>query len=259
MSAHGLPVLPVVLEDGTRFDWSEAEYEPIVTVGTASAWIHHRLNRAPRLARLVSDGLAKWATEFRCPKTLHSRVEEASDVHQEVTWSSDDVDGEAFLIPGLLAVTDLSLRDAAQDLVSIWRDHPLQVARGWWLARGQARRIARMGQSLLRFKMDKALADGRMRIQCSAGGEDLCFHVHLAQDVWPERQYRHVWMAALIGALGHMPRLYPDEDHDMPRIVGEMRQRLKGAGVPIWTQSDYDPAQAATAIEQFHPSQPDAD
>ena len=247
-----MQALPVLLEDGSRYDWYRAEYEPEVLVEPTRASVTHRLRHASTLERLVEEGLAKWATELRCPKTLTARVEEAAGDRQDITWAPEEVDGEVFIIPGLLAVKDFGMHPKMGDLSPIWEEREFDVRRGWWLARGAARRTETLGQSLLKFKVDEKLPPGRMNIECFKGTEDFYFHIHLATDIWEERTARHVQVAALIGALGHMPVQFK-EGEDEPRVVEEVRQRLEREGVPVWTDSDFDPARAATAIEPFHP------
>lgn len=244
-------LLPVLAEDGSRLDWRDAEYEAEVEIRSLSVTITHQLHRAPTLTRLVAAGRARWATELRCPKTLYSRIEEAAETRQVISWSSDDVDGEMYVIPGLVAATAFDLQPGDSELSSIWTDQPLRVSKGSWLARGFARRTRSLGQSLLKFRRGDSLEDGRMWIQRVQEDDDLFFHVHLADDIWPERYNRHIQVSALIGAMGQMALAFDDPD-DEPRIVQEIRRRLEEKGVPTWSDHDrYDAASAATVIEPF--------
>jgi len=250
--------LPILVEDRSRVDWRNAVYEADVHVEPTRATIKHNLRDAPTLERLIETGQAKWATELRCPKTLYSRVEEGLDTRQILEWSGDTVDGDMFVIPGLLAVKDLRLQPPPGELVPIWGNSTFEVRRGWWLARGSARRTKTLGQSLLRFRLSKKLDDGQMRIERDQSDEDLCFHVHLAEDIWPERFVRHIQMAALIGALGQLGTTLGDSENgeQEPRIADEIRQKLEREGVPTWDDlATYDPAWAATVIEPFRRSE----
>ena len=250
----GRSPLPVLLEDRSRFDWRVANYEPEVRVEPTRATVIHRLRDAPTLERLVAEGSARWATELRCPKTLLSRVEQTSETHQVVTWTADSVDGDMYVIPGLLAVSDFHLAPEAGELTPIWQDAPLDVGKGWWMARGSVRRTKTLGQSLLKFHRDEKLDDGQMRIRRNQNEEDLHFHVHLAGDIWQERTRRHVQIAALIGAFGQLGVTSGEED-DEPRVAREIRQRLEEKGVATWRDGDFDPAGAATAIEPLYPTE----
>lgn len=246
--------LPVLLEDGSRFDWCVATYEPGVQVEPTRATVIHRLRDAPTLERLVVEGSAAWATELRCPKTLLSRVEQSSDTRQVVRWTADSVDGDMYVIPGLLAVSDFHLAPSAGELTPIWRDAPLHIVKGWWLVRGSVRRTKTLGQSLLKFHLDEKLGDGQMRIRRNQSDEDLHFHVHLADNIWQERTRRHVQMAALIGAFGQLGTAL-GEENDEPRVVQEIRRRLEEKSIATWRDGEsFDPAAAATAIEPFLPT-----
>ena len=245
--------LPVLLEDRSRHDWRNASYDPEVRVAPTRATIRHKLRGAQTLRRLVDDGKARWATELRCPKTLYCIVHEAAAPVHTVEWARDDVDGDMFVIPGLVAAADFDLKPELEELALIWPRSPLKVARGWWLARGVARRTRTLGQSLLKFHVDEKLPDGQMSVRRDESDGDLRFQVSLADNVWAERTNRHVQLAALIGALGQMKDAFPDPD-DEPLVAQELRRRLEDAGVAAWDGDDYDPARAATVIEPFKPS-----
>ena len=250
--------VPVLLEDRSRFDWHRAEYEPAIRVAPTHATIEHRLHRAPTLQRLVDKGIAKWAAELRCPKTLYCRVEEATHANQVVDWSRDDVDGDMFVIPGLVAATDLVLEPERDELTPIWLAISYDVPKGRWLARGVARRTRTLGQSLLTFREDDNLPTGQMQILRDQSAEDLHFHVRIAKDIWPERTNRHVQIAALTGALGQMVGAFSESD-DEPAVAQEIRRRLEEAGIPVWDDPErYDPARAATVIEPFRSAAADS-
>lgn len=83
-TAHQLPIL---LENGSRYDWSSASYDPDVSVSTNRATVQHQMDGASALRRLIEDGLAAWAVELRCPKTLMARVE-TSSADRQVTHGS---------------------------------------------------------------------------------------------------------------------------------------------------------------------------
>lgn len=242
---------PVLVEDRSRIDWQIAEYVPHVQVYATYAVITHKVRHAPTIQSLVADGRARWATELRVPKTLHSRVVLAGESTQRLEWSLDDAHGDLFVIPGLLAVREIDLRPEPDELIPLWRDTRCRVGRGWWLARGLARRGKSLGQSLLTFMPDDKLANGRMRVLRAPSDDELRFHVRLAKDIWPRRGTRDVQIAALIGAMGQMIGAYPDPESE-PAMVRELRGRLEAEGVAAWTEpDDYDPALAATVIEPF--------
>ena len=246
--------LPMLLEDGSSLDWPDASYEPKVRVGASErATIVHKLSGAPSLERALEEGRATWAAEIRCAKTLISRVETSIDARQVVRWERGEFDGVSWIVPGLLAVQELPL--ATSELDAIWDGERLVVPSGWWLARGTKRKVNTLAQSLLRFVRDEDLDKGKMLIQPETGTGQLRFVAHLAEDLYAGvRTSRTLQVAALIGVCGHFPRVFGADPEEQPAIAREIRARLEDSGVPIWTEDGYDPAQAATAIERFHPA-----
>lgn len=246
--------LPILLEDGSRLDWLEAEYATEVRVRRGQASIRHRLSRAPTLKRMVEDRTAAWAVEVRCPKTLLARVETSSDDHQTVRWSPDDVDGDIFILPGLLAVTDTVLDRS--DLSVIWKEAgELRTPCGWWLAKGDTSRANTLMDSLLTFRRDETLKGGRMAIDPDTSGGNLRFIVRVAPDVFDAaKSSRTLQVAALVGVCGMFPRWL---DNDEEPLAAELKNRLKAAcpDVVLWddpSDSSYDPAFIATLLEPFH-------
>ena len=248
MTDASLPLLP---EDGSRLDWPEGRYEPRVRVAVDRANILHSLTGAPSLERAVNEGLAKWAAEIRCPKTLLSRVALSAEPQHTVRWRRDELDGVSWIVPGLLAVQEFELQ--AGELDPFWKDESLSVPPGWWLVRGIKRKVNTLAQSLLRFVRDEKLDDGRMHVQSERGSGQLRFVAHVAPDIWPEIETsRNLQVAALIGACGHFPTTFGRDPTDEPAIAREIRDRLEMANIPVWTDDGYDPALAATVIERFH-------
>lgn len=262
-TAHPLPIL---LEDGSRYDWSSANYAPDVSVGTNHATVHHQMDEAPALRRLIEDGLAAWAVELRCPKTLMARVETSSADRQDVRWSPDEVDDTVFLIPGLIALTRLSLNGSG--LTSLWADaQDLSVPAGWWLAKGDVRRSKTLTESLVTFlRGDKNMDKGTMEVSPDHSGGRLRFAVTMAPDVFKQaKSDRTLQVAALVGVCGWFPREFgaapessdstsgADDARDENPLARELRDRIrhKRPGVPLWDDNNYDPALVATLLEPF--------
>jgi len=260
--------LPILLEDGSRYDWSDASYAPEVSVGRNSATVQHRLTGAPALHKLIEDGTAVWAVEMRCPKTLMARVETSTspDDPQVVSWSPDEVDDMVYIVPGLIARTPLSL--GRSGLTSLWTDAgELHVPAGWWLAKGQARRSKTLTESLVTFQRNKDMGKGTMEVSPNYGGGRLRFTVKMAPDVFKQaRSDRTLQVAALVGVCGWFPRVFGgavaesrpesgtsdarDED-PLARELGE-RLRRKRENVALWDDGSYDPALVATLLEPLH-------
>ena len=263
--------LPILLEDGSRHDWQDAGYRPRVSAGSGRATVEHRLEDAPTLRKLIDNDDAAWAVELRCPKTLMARVDTSPAPSQVVRWSRDEVDDAVYIVPGVVALRELSLDRSA--LTSLWADAgELRVPAGWWLAKGDARRAQTLTQSLLKFIRDDGLTEGRMEVGPDRSSGRLRFSVKMAPDLFERaRSNRDVQIAALVGACSWFPRVFgngigvSDDGEpiggDEELLAQELRHKLQSAksDVVLWDDDAFDPATAATVLEPFLPVPTDDD
>lgn len=259
--------LPILLEDGSRYDWLDASYAPEVSVGRNSATVRHRLIGAPALHKLIEDGTAAWAVELRCPKTLMARVETSTstDDPQVVSWAPDEVDDMVYIVPGLIARMHFSLDGTG--LTSLWADaDELRVPAGWWLAKGQACRSKTLTESLVTFRRNDDMDKGTMEVGPDYGGGRLRFTVKMAPDVFKQaKSDRTLQVAALVGVCGWFPRVFggalsesrsesgTSDARDEEPLARELGNRLrqKRENVALWDDENYDPALVATLLEPF--------
>ena len=247
--------LPVLTEDGARLDWPQATYEVKVNLRGKRAVVEHKCEGAPALGALLDDGAAQWVTELRCPRTLFSRQTRSDARVQRVDWGGEDVAGDVFLIPGVVAVVDLELPASALNSF-VWAEgSSVTVPAGWWLARGDVRSVRPLVASLVRFRLDKDLGPGRMSVSEDQDGSNPYFRVDLAEDLYLKRRVdRDVQLAGLIAAFGLLPlsTLREGGDNADSPVASQLRDRLHGEDVVDWDDEQFDPALAATALEQFH-------
>lgn len=60
----------------------------------------------------------------------------------------------------------------------------------------------------------------------------------------------------MIGICARFPREFGDDAKEKHgALIEEIIERLNDANVPTWEDEQYDPAQAATAIERFFPQE----
>ncbi len=245
--------IPLLREDGASLDWSAATYQVQITVEGSGADAHHMLSGAPQLDALIAAGDVQYALELRCPKTLYACVAYSSDAKIRCEWNPGDVDGEMFLVPGLVSVRPCRLD--AGGLSELWGSEPIDVAAGRWLARGSILRTQSLASSLLEFHRKSELTDGEMQVEPDTGSGDLRFKVYLAPNHFDKRvRERDVQVAALIGVMGRIPHL-DSGDGGGYAILSLVKAALAEKGVPAWEgelNAEFDPARAATAIEKFH-------
>ncbi|MCQ3808544.1 MAG: hypothetical protein KTV16_14940 [Acidimicrobiia bacterium] len=258
------PYIPLLTEDGTRLDWPNARYEPrIDRKGTeAKVTVNHVLKGAVALADSVRRGEAKWQTEVRCPRLLHSEHFVDTDDRQVVEWREGAVDWEkSYLLPGMVSVGQM-LR-ASDELVGAARASggAVDVPRGALLAKADVRRLKPLMQSLLLFRKDETLGDGQMKVEEDTGSDDPCFVVRIAADIFAESRWnRDRRIAALIGAFAmmarHESRMQPGgELRDHP-VTKQLHSLLLERGSPTWDEEDFDCVYAATLFEPMEITEP---
>ena len=258
-----LPRLPVLLENGSRLDWTQARYEVEVLLRGEQAYIVHKLSEAIELEQLVNEGAAVWVTEVRCPRTLLSRQEPSRSAEQVVELGAADVLGDTYLLTGLVAARDIALPTTGLDPFAWRRVSEILVPTGWWLAKGDPRTTTPLTASLIRFRRDREgwLGPGQMSVQEESDGGKPYFEVTLAQDLYDaHREDRNVQLAGLIAACGCLPRSSMSRDgHNVDHPVAlELRARLEDVGLD-WDSEDFDPARAATVLEAFEVLLPEED
>lgn len=241
--------LPVLTQDNTRMDWERARYLSRVHVQSGKAFVANELHDAPELTSLVERGSAKWIVDVRCPKALYATAELSSDPKFEVRWATAETNGPVYLRPGLVAVEDLRL--SAAGLIDLWGASEIDVPKGWWLAQGTVVLSKGLSESLLTFRRIDALSEGRMTVEQDLSTGNLRFIVGLAPRLYDERRtHRDIHMAGLIAAFGLLGCSPPSEETE-DAVLQAIKARLDEEEVPTWEDEDYDPARAATVIEQF--------
>lgn len=244
--------IPLIDEVGSRMDWPGAVYRTEIQIGTGSAVVTNILEGAEELNSLIAAGTAKWAVEFRCPRSLTGWTHTSSDSTFSVSWESTSVVSRVFLRPGLVTIGGVTLPPNELH-EEIWTE-PVQIPAGSWLAQGRMYASESLSSSLLRWIRDEQLPAGQMRVSPDLGSGEIVFLVHLANDLFNRlKPSRDVQVAALIAACSHLPRLWGDAEDLDDGLYGLLRERFQQGGME-WEDDEpetFDPARAATILEQF--------
>lgn len=246
--------VPVLFEADTGLDWPGARYEVEVTIKGSQATVVHRLEGAPALTSLVDAGQAQWITELRCPRTMLSRQSRSTDSTQTVDWADHEVAGESFLVPGLVSDCEVALDPACLNRFAWDHSEKVIAPAGWWLVRGEARRVKPLVSSLVRFKENVRFDAGQMCAEEDNDGGTPYFRVEMAADLFGTiRRNRDVQVAGLIAACAHLPRssMRQEAENEEHALAQLLRARFEAAGVPDWDSDQFDPARAATCLEPF--------
>lgn len=241
---------PILLEDRSSLDWEASRYLTDLRVGNGYVTVTNTLEGAEQLQSLIERGAAKWVLELRCPTTLMSRWEHSETPVCTAKWDAEEIQGELYFTPGLITTEPISL--TSKGLSNLWTA-PIGIPSGRWLARGDVTRAKSLAASLLTFHAKRELSEGEMEVQHVTSGGDLHFNVYVSEQLFPQCPVRRdLQIAALIAAFGKIPHL--DEDDAEYGILASIKGRLRESNVPVWgdgQNEEFDPARAATAIEQF--------
>lgn len=241
---------PVLREDRATLDWERASYGVEIEIRHGRARVSHRLSDAAEIEELIASGDARFALEVRCPTTQFADLRLEASSSFEVAWPPNAVGDEVFLLPGVVAVKDVTLPASA--LSELWNDSP-RVPGGWWLARGDVCTSKPLAASLVEYRSDANLREGCMSVREDGSGEEPKFAVHLAPEVFRRvGTDRDLQMAGLIAAFAMLPASDRFRDDAGSRLAEMLRDRLADESVPAWDEDGWDPARAATVIERFH-------
>jgi len=256
--------IPLLTEDGTRLDWSDATYEPRIERNGAETkvTVNHGLKGAIALADAIRRGESVWQTEVRCPRLLHSEHFTSGDDRQVVEWHEDAVDWEeTYLLPAMASV-EQTLTASDELLGDAWTTgETIEVPQGALLAQADVRRLKPLMQSLLLFRRADELDDGQMRVVEDAASDAPCFVIRIAANIYAETCWnRDRRVAALVGAFAAMARsdsrMQPDGELWNHPVAKELRSRLLEYGSATWDEKDFDCMYAATLFEPMEMIEP---
>lgn len=251
MSNAGSSVYPLLRSDESSLDWERARYKVQVSVRADAATVEHTLVNAPEIETLLRANLAVYALEVRCPQTLYSWIHRCPEHRFTVRWSQDYIDGLVYLIPGILTTRRVSLPTTG--LADLWGQDMIALPAHCWLAKGSIWASKNLAASLVSFTTDDKLKPGTMKIVEVPEAGEPHFMVFLASDLY-ERIHisRDVQVAGLIGAFAKIQQsVIFDEESESSLVVARLRENLQDAGIPTWDDEEWDPALAATTVENF--------
>ena len=244
--------MPLLDEIGERLDWPRSSLRTSVTVGLGEASVQCHLYQAPALLAALESGHATWAAELRAPKSLYLHLTRSPNPDFKVRWNEADVTRELYITAGIMAMNDFKM-STADLLRDTWEEPEVSIPAGSWLALGKRRARDSVSASLLTFRLDPQLSNGRMRVAASMSDDSLRFTAWLAADLFKHRvTSRDVQIAALIAACAQLPDHAGESEEAAPAVVLAVKRLLEDAGVPTWEEEDgWNPAWAATTLEPF--------
>jgi len=225
--------------------------------------LHHQIEGAPLITRLVEDGAAAFACIVAAPRSSYRELHHSSEAAQTIVCDRDDL-GEPPLFTPLVVCTDpveMTL-DAHRDGVdAIWQGQTIALDRGHRLAIGHVIRLEASSMAhLLSMRADNTLKPGQFIVDAQA--EPFQFIVRLHPDLHrflkhksDHHHQRHNIIVHIVTAcFALLHREYREEDEDsegwdaIPNLKA-LAAHLEAKGIRHhWCDESFRPEEAATQL-----------
>ena len=160
------------IEDGNR-SFPQGDYwvrrEPSGNSDTGVI-LHHKLEGAPFIQKLIEEGKAKFACLVSVPKTGYRKLDISENSEQKISWNSDIVGEPPWLGPCILYVgEDLEGGTWAQGdgVAESWLNQGIYIPKGARLAKGRyLRPSSEIGHTnMLHAKKDGTMKSGTFKVE----------------------------------------------------------------------------------------------
>ena len=249
-----------ILESGS-LSFPEGRYvlEFVPGHDCSSYVITHRIEGAALIQRLVEAGKAGFVCVVSSPKSSYRRTHVSAFPRQDVSWNGDDL-GEGPLFTPMVVCSDEHeiILDSKRDGVhAIWDGQRVGFHKGSRLALGRVVHLVESSIThLLSLDEAKDLPDGRFAVDVET--EPFRFRVKVAANLHRflrhrvDENYVNIMTHIVTACLARLQREYPNEDGDSGwtshRNLKAFADELEKKGVKHWTDDDFRPEEAATAL-----------
>ena len=268
-------VLPhPAIEDG-NFSFPQGDYyislEPSKNSRTEII-LHHKLEGAPFIQRLIDQGQAKFACMVSVSKTGYRRLHTSEDSNQKISWNPDIAGKHPLLRPGILYVgEDLKngIWTEADGVAAIWLNRKINIPKGARLVRG--RYLLPKFEGLLKAECHEKMEPGTFTVRANVN-DGFYFSLEAARDIFDfiQRDNSVLRDSIVIHAISACFKILQteysvsDEDEGKGRDAeGEdesgdewgqysnlvaLSELLKNRRVPHWSEEGFDAVKVATKL-----------
>ena len=234
----------------------------------SSCTLIHRIEHAPLITRLVEAGQAQYACVVSAPASSYRKTHRSAEARQAVAWSAGDL-GEPPLFTPMVVCTEtveLSLDSDADGLHRIWDRQEVTLHKGARLALGSVIHLETSISHLLSMRKDDKLPPGRFLVDVQT--EPFLFIVKLSGDLHSFLQFdrsahrTNIMTHVVTACFSLLQRKFPADDGESGwkshRNLVALAEHLKSNGLLDWTEDDFRPEEAATALYRLVVPTPDA-
>ncbi len=232
-----------------------------------SITLHHRIEGAPLIERVIAKGNAAFVCTVASPVASYRRSHMASSSTQVLRWDSDDLGEPPMFTPMVVATERFQITlDRSRDGVhELWHGQRATFEKGMRLALSDVAVMRSSVLNMLVFEHDPGLSDGEFFVQVD-DREGFRFRVRLAANLHrflkygsSHFHYNHIITHIASACFSLLKRDYTaDEDEEggwrSYRGLRAIADRLQERGLSHWSDDDFSPELAATRL---HPHQVD--
>ena len=223
--------------------------------------LSHRIEGAPLISRLLSEGKARYVCTVSSPVSSYRRTHVSEKESHRIQWDENDLGEPPLFTPMIVSVTscNLLLAKDRDGVHGIWDRRTVAVERGSRLALGHVVQLRSSILQLLSLQLDKELENGKFKVDpLTEGGFQ--FLVSLSPDLHRFLQFpgkdgirAHVMTHVVSACLSLLNREFSRDDEDEGgwksfRNLRALAEHLEGKGLPHWSNDSFRPEWVATNL-----------
>lgn len=223
--------------------------------------LRHRIEGAPLISRLLSEGKARYVCAISSPVSSYRRTHVSDTEAHAIRWDANDLGEPPLFTPMIVSVATchLLLTRERDGVHGIWDQQTVSIETGSRLALGHVVQLRSSILQLLSLQLEKELGDGEFKVDpLTEGGFQ--FLVNLSPDLHRFLQFpgkdgirAHVMTHIVSACLALLKSEYSGDNEDEGgwksyRNLQALADHLKSKGLPHWSDDDFRPEWVATKL-----------
>lgn len=256
--SHGFPVL-----EAGNISYPNGRYALDFEPGKdrTSFLLRHRIEGAPLISRLLSEGKARYVCAVSSPVSSYRRTHVSETESHPIRWDENDLGEPPLFTPMIVSVAscDLLLTRERDGVHGIWDQQTVAIERGSRLALGHVVQLRSSILQLLSLQLDKELENGEFKVDpLTEGGFQ--FLVSLSPDLHRFLQFpgkdgirEHIMTHIVSACLALLQSEYSGDNEDEGgwnsyRNLRAFADYLDSKDLPHWSDDDFRPEWVATKL-----------
>ena len=268
--SHGFPVL-----EAGNISYPNGRYALDFEPGSdrTAFVLRHRIEGAPLISRLLSEGKARYVCAVSSPVSSYRRTHVSHTESHRILWDENDLGEPPLFTPMIVSVSacDLMLSEERDGVHGIWDQQLVAIETGSRLALGHVIQLRSSILQLLSLQIRKDLGNGEFYVD-PLTEQGFQFRVNLSSDLHRFLQVPrkggirgHVMTHIVSACLALLKREFSDDNEEeggwkSHRNLRAFADHLESKGLPHWNDEDFRPDWVATKLHpHILPKDPEGD